>query len=37
MNTETESYLLAALWTADPSPGQGDYEAQGLTQLRRVA
>lgn len=30
LNKFTLGYVLAALWTSDPSPGQGDYMETGL-------
>lgn len=36
LNEFTLGYVLAALWTSDPSPGQGDYTAKGLSLIPRV-
>lgn len=37
LNEFTRHYVVAALWTSDPSPGQGDYEQKGLSLVRDVS
>lgn len=36
LDSFTRGYVLAALWTSDPSPGQGDYTETGLSLIPRV-